>query len=169
VIQPARRSALTLAAVVASALCIPVALLLVVDLMRLHDDAVRRSARHAAIAAGRTAAEHLLAYDYRHIAADVARARSDTAGSFRGQYESASKPLEVEARRLKAIVSADVKSVAVASAGRDHAILLLFVDQASVKKVPGHAAPVSRLDENRVRMTLRRSHGRWLVTDLASL
>ena len=48
-------------------------------------------------------------------------------------------------------------------------MVLLFVDQASVRKTPGAKTPTTRIDQSRVRVTMTLVNGRWLVSDLAAL
>jgi Mce-associated membrane protein len=150
-------------------LCLLLAGVVALLAVRAHHDAAVRSDRGEALAASRIAARHLLSYDYRHIDADIARATADTTGSFRNDYAATARRLAVEARKVRAIVAADVKSAAVLEDGTDQVVVLLFVDQTSVKQLPGQARPVSRRDQNRVRMTLTSLDGHWRVSDLASL
>jgi hypothetical protein len=45
----------------------------------------------------------------------------------------------------------------------------VFVDQASVKQLPGQRTPTTRIDQSRVRMTMTKVDGRWKVSQLAAL
>jgi hypothetical protein len=164
-----RTAAATWIAVVAGALCIALAVAVALLAGRVHSDSAEQTTRRQAVHAARTITTRLLSYDYRHIRSDIAAARASTAGRFRREYVLSTTRLQSEARRLRAIVQAEVKAVSVMSAGRSQVVLLIFVDQTSVKQVPGQARPVSRLDQNRVQMTLSRIGGHWLVTELASL
>jgi Mce-associated membrane protein len=157
----------TLAPVIAAGLCIPCAVLLVIFLSRLHSRGATDDARGDAAGAARTAAIELLAYDYRHIAADVDQAQKLITKPFSKDYAKTTASLKTEAVRLKAIVQADVKDTAIEDATSKRVVVLLFVDQASVKQLPGQTKPVSRVDEQRVRMTMVHMNGRWLVSELA--
>ena len=126
-------------------------------------------ARTAAVAAARTAARDLLSYDYRTMDRDIARAKSETTGLFAGQYASASDRLAQQAKQARAIVQASPSAPGVVSASRDQVVVLLFVDQASVKQTPGQRQPTTRIDQSRVRMTMTLVRGRWLVSQLAAL
>jgi Mce-associated membrane protein len=159
----------SLAPVVAAALCIPCVVLLVVFLMRLHSRSAADDARADAARSARTAAPELLAYDYRRINDDVAQAKKLVTKPFSSQYAQTAATLQSEAVRLKAIVQADVKTVAVEDATRSRVVVLLFVDQSSVKQLPGQSKPVTRVDEQRVRFTMVKSHGQWLVSEVAAL
>ena len=43
------------------------------------------------------------------------------------------------------------------------------VDQATVKQVPGEKTPTTRIDQSRVRVTMTKVDGKWLVSELAAL
>jgi Mce-associated membrane protein len=135
---------------------------------RRSDDAVER-ARVQAVSAARAAAGDILGYDYRSVEASIARARASTTGAFRTEYDETAKTLLPQSKQLKAIVQATVGSSAVMSATKDRVVVLLFVDQATVKQVPGEKTPTTRIDQSRVRVTMTRVGGRWLVSELAAL
>ncbi len=137
----------------------------------LHDRSAEASdsSRTAAVAAARTAAQDVLSYDYRSLDKDIAQARAETTGMFRTQYDDTAKQLLSQAAAVKAIVQASVGTAGVVSAGSDHVVVLLFIDQASVKQLAGSATPTTRIDQSRVRMTMTRVHGRWLVSALSAL
>jgi hypothetical protein len=159
----------SLAVVVAAALCIPCVVLLTLFLLRSHSRSAVDDARGAAVRSARTAAMELLAYDYRHIADDIAAAKKLNTKPYSGEYDQATTTLQSQAVQLKAIVQADVRTTAVEDAKRNRVVVLLFVDQTSVKNLPGQSKPVTRVDEQRVRMTMVRTHGHWLVSEVAAL
>jgi Mce-associated membrane protein len=168
--EPTRRRRLwSFAPVVAAALCIPCLVLIALFSWRLHTRANDDEARKQAAKAARTAAETLLAYDYRHIADDVANAQKLLTTPFSAQYAETTEGLKTDAVKLKAIVQANVKSVAVEDARHNRVVVLLFVDQPSVKQLPGQTKPTGRVDEQRVRMTMVRVKGHWRVSEVASL
>lgn len=137
-------------------------------LERRNDQAVER-ARLQAVSAARAAAGDILGYDYRSVEASIARARASTTGAFRKEYDDTAKTLLPQSKQLKAIVQATVGSSAVMSATKNRVVVLLFVDQATVKQVPGEKTPTTRIDQSRVRVTMTRVGGRWLVSELAAL
>jgi Mce-associated membrane protein len=155
--------------VVAAALCIPCAVLLVGFLLRLQSRDAVDSSRADAVRSARTAAAELLSYDYRHINDDVTQAKALVTKPFDGEYAETAKTLQSEAVKLKAIVQANVRTVAVEDATHGRVVVLLFVDQSSVKQLPGQTQPVTRVDEQRVRFTMVKTHGHWLVSEVAAL
>jgi Mce-associated membrane protein len=151
------------------ALCLIAATALVVLLLERRDDRASERARTQAVSAARAAAGDILGYDYRSIDASIQRARASTTGAFRKEYDETAKKLLPESKQVKAIVQATVGSSAVMSASSDRVVVLLFVDQATVKQVPGEKTPTTRIDQSRVRVTMTKVDGKWLVSELAAL
>lgn len=130
--------------------------------------------RGEALAAARKAAPGVLSYDYRHLDRDFARARTHLTGSFRTEYgRTTTKVVGPTARKYHGVVKATVAApsggglpaVSVVSAGPDKAVVLLFVNQVTTStQVTG-----SRVDLNRVRMTLTRTSEGWKVSAVDAL
>ena len=163
------RRLLTVVAVVCAVLCGPAAAAAVVLATRGPAPDSTAHARHDALHAATTAAHDLLSYDYRSLDTDIARAKGETTGAFAQQYAETAGKLLDQAKQLKAIVQASVGSPAVVSARGDTVVVLVFVDQASVKQLPGQAKPTTRIDQSRVQLTMTKVGGRWLVSALSAL
>lgn len=134
-----------------------------------HAGAVER-ARAQAVSAARQAARDILSYDYRSLQSDIAKAKSETTGLFAKQYAGSADTLLAQATQLRAIVQATPASPpAIVSATADEVVVLVFVDQASVKQPAGQRTPATRIDQSRVRMTMTKVGGRWKVSQLAAL
>jgi len=119
----------------------------------------------AAVPVARSYAKEILSYDYRHIDADIARAKKDATGSFRADYGDTSKLVRPLSLQYHVIVVATVKAASVVSAGPDKVVLLLFVDQKTTStRIAG-----PKIDQSRVRMILVRSGGKWLVAKVDAL
>jgi Mce-associated membrane protein len=155
--------------VVLLVLCLLAAAALTVLQLEQRDRAANERARAQAVSAARAAAGDILGYDYRSIEQSIRRARAETTGGFRKQYDETAKTLLPQSKQVKAIVQATVGSSAVMSADRDRVVVLLFVDQATVKQVPGEKTPTTRIDQSRVRMTMSRIGSAWLVSELSAL
>lgn len=123
----------------------------------------------SALSAARSSVHTILSYDYRTIKTDIANAKADSTGVFASQYASTAQELLSEASQVKAIVQATVGSAGVVSQSGDNVVVLLFVDQATVRQTPGKTTPTTRIDQSRVRVTMTRVDGRWLVSALAAL
>src|SRR3954470_14638811 len=99
-----RRSFRALISVVAAALCVPLAVGVVLLARKASGASERDSARHGALAAAERVARDLLSYDYRTIDRDLTRARAETTGTFARQYAATITPLRAQALASHAIV-----------------------------------------------------------------
>jgi Mce-associated membrane protein len=122
--------------------------------------------RRGAQAAADPAARDILSYDHRHLEQDFAKGRTHLTGQFAKDYDqTTSKGVAELAKTYKAVVRAEVMSSSVVSATRDRVVLLMFVNQVTTStRVEG-----PKLDQNRVRLTLEKVDGRWLVSELDAL
>lgn len=141
---------------------------------RYQDGRRTAQARTQAVAAARKAAPVVLSYDYRHLDRDFARARGYLTGAFRKQYQKTTATVVAQtAAKYHGVVKATLgapsggvaTTVSVVSASPDKVVVLLFVNQVTTStQVSG-----SRLDLNRVRMTLTRTSGGWKVSAVDAL
>ncbi|MFF4359155.1 hypothetical protein [Streptomyces sp. NPDC001604] len=124
------------------------------------------SARSQALAAAKKAAPVVLSYDYRHLDRDFARARTLLTGHFKDQYGKTTKTVVgPTAQKYHGVVKATVPAASVASASPGKVTVLLFVNQVTQStQVSG-----SRLDLNRVRMTMSRTSEGWKVSAVDAL
>lgn len=133
---------------------------------QVHTDGQVAQARRDALAAARAHAEEILAYDYRTLDRDFAQAKADTTGKFRESYEDTTKSLVApKARQHKVVVKATVSAASVVRATPDEVVTLLFVNQATTSDL----VKGTKVDMNRVRMTLEKVDGRWLVSKVDAL
>ncbi|MGX1673013.1 hypothetical protein [Streptomyces sp. NPDC055400] len=140
---------------------------------RYHETSRADQARGQALTAARQAAPVVLSYDYRHLDRDFAAARTRLTGHFRDEYgKTTTTVVGPTARNYHGVVKATVAQPAggtpaasVVSATPDRAVILLFVNQVTKStQVQG-----SRVDQNRVRMTLTRTGGGWKVSGVDAL
>ncbi|MFF7166539.1 hypothetical protein ACFZBP_35070 [Streptomyces sp. NPDC008086] len=132
------------------------------------------TARSEALAAAQKAAPVVLSYDYRHLDRDFAKARAHLTGGFREEYGKTTKTVVgPTATRYHGVVKAAIAAPAsggtpaasVVSASPDKVVVLLFVNQVTEStQVSG-----SRLDLNRVRMTMTRTDEGWKVSAVDAL
>lgn len=130
-------------------------------------------ARGQALAAARQSAPVVLSYDYRHLDRDFATARNRLTGHFRDEYrKTTTTVVGPTARKYHGVVKATVAqptggtpAASVISASPDRAVILLFVNQVTTStQVSG-----SRVDLNRVRMTLTLTADGWKVSAVDAL
>jgi Mce-associated membrane protein len=123
-------------------------------------------ARGEALAAARKAAPIVLSYDYKHLDRDFARARGHLTGKFRDEYRKTTATVVAPtAEKYHGVVKATVAMASVVSAAPDRVTVLLFVNQVTQStQVSG-----SRVDLNRVRMTMTRTSEGWKVSAVDAL
>ncbi|WP_458247042.1 hypothetical protein [Streptomyces sp. MAI_2237] len=124
------------------------------------------SARAQALTTARKAAPVVLSYDYRHLDRDFTRARDRLTGHFRDEYgKTTASVVGPTAKKYHGVVKASVTAASVVSAAPDRVTVLLFVNQVTQStQVSG-----SRLDLNRVRMTMSRTSDGWKVNAVDAL
>ena len=132
--------------------------------VREHDRT--ESARRSGLEASRDAARLLFSYDYRTLDKDFSTGKALTTGEFRTQYEKTTTKVVADvAKQYKAVVKANVVGAGVVRATPDTVVTVVYVNQVTTStRVTGE-----KVDLSRVRMTLRRSGGRWLVTSVNAL
>jgi Mce-associated membrane protein len=140
---------------------------------RYREDGRAEQARVQALTAARLAAPVVLSYDYRHLDRDFAAARARLTGHFSDAYrKTTTTVVGPTARKYHGVVKATVAqptggspAASVVSSSADRAVILLFVNQVTTStQVSG-----SRVDLNRVRMTLTRTADGWKVSAVDAL
>ena len=123
-------------------------------------------ARTEATAAAEATVVDLLSYDYRHLDRDFARARAGLTGGFVDDYAKTTRTVvRPTATEVKAVVKADVAASSVVRAGQNRVVVLLFVNQTTTST----RLDAPKVDLNRVRLTMDRVDGRWLVSKVVAL
>ena len=125
------------------------------------------SSRHAdevagtdALRAARESIPAILSYQPATVAGLPAAARDRLTGRFLDEYtQHITTQVVPEAKRAGITASAKIPAAAVVSAGRDHVVLLAYVDQSTQV---GTAAPTQ--DKASVRVTMDNIGGRWLIS-----
>jgi Mce-associated membrane protein len=111
-------------------------------------------------AAARTAAETLFSYDYRTIDDNITAGKKVVTGPLAADYDATSKIVKPTAADTRAIVKATVSDAAVVSATSDRVVVLVYLNQATQNKnVQG-----TRMDMNRVRLTMVQAGGDWKIS-----
>lgn len=111
-------------------------------------------------------AEHILSYDYRTLDTNFQQALALTTGGFRTQYQQTTGQLvRPQAMKQKVIVQASTRDAGLISASDNNAVVLVFVDRITTKA--GQQKPT--FNQDRVRMTMTKVNGKWLVSKLDAL
>ncbi|WP_328501053.1 hypothetical protein OG828_11505 [Streptomyces sp. NBC_00457] len=119
-----------------------------------------------ALEAARKAAPVVLSYDHRRLDRDFAAAGDRLTGTFRDEYRKTTRTVVgPTAKKYDGVVKATVATASVVSASPDQVMTLLFVNQVTEStQVSG-----SRVDLNRVRMTMTRTSEGWKVSAVDAL
>lgn len=124
----------------------------------------------AALTAARSYAADMLAYDHRHIEADLARARGHATARLDGYYRQLAATLIPQAKREQAVQQVTVAGAAVESATAERVRVLMLINRTTSKLPPGHRSRKSEVSQGRVRFVMvKRGDGAWLVDELSTL
>ncbi|HEX3813769.1 MAG TPA: hypothetical protein VHX59_13110 [Mycobacteriales bacterium] len=111
-------------------------------------------------------ASQVLSFDYRHLDTNAAAARPLLSGSYRKDYDQSMTSHAAAWKKYHYVVKSSIASAGVSQASGSQVVVVAFVDQsvsAGTTKI-GTAKDLIRL-----RLTLQRQHGSWLLIKLGSL
>lgn len=114
--------------------------------------------RRSALEAARERTLALTSYDYRQLAGDFGAVLATATGSFKSDYETTSRQLGPTFLAAQAMAAGNVVAAGLESGDGVRAVAVVAVDQVIRTK----GAP-PRTERNRLRMTLVRPAGVWLV------
>ncbi|SFB28961.1 Mce-associated membrane protein [Amycolatopsis marina] len=123
------------------------------------------TARAEALGAATEFATNLSSYDFNDLEGNFSGVTENATGRFAEQYSQVGANLTELIKQHKAVSEGTVLAAGAVEAEDDHAVVLLFVDQT----ITNTNSPQPRVDRNRMRMTLVRQDGRWLVDDVKLL
>jgi Mce-associated membrane protein len=125
------------------------------------------STAHEAQAAAVREVTATLTYNYKTLHADFTKAEAGLTPKFRTTYEqTTADSVTPLATKYHAISSADVAASGVSAVTANSATVLLFVDQ-TVQNT--QLAAKERLDRSRIKATMVKLDGKWLIDDLLPL
>jgi Mce-associated membrane protein len=142
--------------------CAALGLAVAAGFLNWMDGSARQSAlaRVASVRAASDSAAALLSYRHDTVDNDVATARERLTGNFKDAYTSLTHDVVIPGAKQKQVsVTATVPAAASMSASENHAVVLVFVDQALTM---GNQAPSNTASS--VRVTLDKIDGRWLIS-----
>lgn len=128
--------------------------------LQVRSDNREASDRGEAVAAAESVAVSLTSYDHTRLEADFAAATGNLTEAFRADYTVATQVFRQLITQLHAKATASVLNAGLVSYGDGRAEVLVFVDQT----VTNDSLKAPRLDRSRMRLTLEKQHGRWLVS-----
>lgn len=121
-------------------------------------------ARQQASAVASQSVVKLLSYNYTTIDHQVADTQGLLTGSFKDSYAALVRNTIADAAKAQQVaIQTQVVSDSVVSSSPDQVVLLMYVNQQS----EAAAKPNPDLSGSRLRLTLLRESGKWLVSELA--
>lgn len=156
------RRNLVIAVVVEAALIAGLVAWVLVQYLDLSDQHQVNSLRKSATAAAQEYALDFSTYDYQHLDQDFQTVTSHLAPSFRDSYTKTVASLKAIVVQYKGSATATIQGVGVTSVNSKKAVVLVFLDQ----KVTNTNLKAPRIDTNRLQITLERTGGTWLMSDL---
>jgi hypothetical protein len=112
------------------------------------------------------AAEKLFSFDYRTLDTDFAAQRAVATGPFRDEVSRVTSPAVAPlARKEHVSVTVQVSDAAIERQTPATATVLVFLNQ----DVKNDLVTTTRVDRNRVELTMTKVDGRWLVSGIRAL
>ena len=133
---------------------------------RLYQDRVRAANSSDVLKIVPRYASQVLSFDYRQLDANLAAARPLLSGPYRKDYQQSMSDHAAAWKKYHYVVKSSIASAGVSKASGSQVVVVAFVDQsvsAGTTKI-GTAQDLIRL-----RMTIQRQDGKWLLTRLDSL
>jgi len=123
-------------------------------------------ARSQAVRSAKTLVPTVLSYDYRHLDADLAKAKASTTGRFATEYAGVvDGSLRQVAAKDEVVSKASVTGSSLVTATEDRAVVLLFVTQSTTRA----GAKVPTISTSRVQASLALRDGDWLVAGITTV
>jgi hypothetical protein len=119
-------------------------------------------ARDAGIQQAATLTKQVLSYDWKTLDKDIAASEKVLAPSFRSEYAKTMQSVHAQTIKNQVSLQATVVSTSTVTATKDEVVALVFVNQTT--KATG--TKNTRLDQNRVLVTLTRHGGEWRVSKM---
>lgn len=138
---------------------------LIVTQVQLGDRDSLNGDRTSAIAAARIFAADVSTYDYRHLQRDFGKVENESTSSFRHTFVSSSKGLSTLLGQYHAVAKATVLDAGLVSITPSTAVVILFVNQS----ISNTAQKGPSTTDSRIKVSMVRSGGRWLLNDLKVL
>ncbi|WP_433713219.1 h domain protein [Nocardia sp. CA-084685] len=125
------------------------------------NDRKSEQARTQAVPAAQRTVEAMFTYNFKTVDAELPKAADNLGGSFRDDYLKLIKEAIAPGAKEKELnVQATTQATGVVSAEPAHAVVLLYLNQVST----GKDSPQANISTSRVRVSLDKNDGRWLVS-----
>lgn len=145
---------------VAGALVIAAVIVMAVNGFRYWNDKQVENARAEAMTAADRTVSAMFTYDFASVDKELPKAADNLSPDFREDYlKLITQAIAPGAKDKQLTVKATTQASGVVEAGRDHVVVLLFLNQVTTSK----DTPQGTTTGSRVRVALDKSDDRWLV------
>ncbi|MFI5780154.1 h domain protein [Nocardia sp. NPDC051570] len=133
---------------------------------RYWSDRQTEQARTDSAAAARHTMEAMFSYDFRSVDTELPKVVDNLDGGFRDIYAKIIHDEIIPGAKQKQLtVQATAQAAGVISAQRDHAVILVFLNQVTTSK----DAPKGTVTSSRVRVNMDKAGGRWLAAQVTPI
>lgn len=120
-------------------------------------------AREESMVVARRAAEGMFGYSFQSVDAQMAKVVDDMTPDFQKDWEMVVREnIAPSAKSKELIVTATIQATGVMSTTADHSEVMVFLNQKSVGKDPATGTYI----QSRIKVTLDKQDGRWLVANV---
>ncbi|MGV9819291.1 h domain protein [Nocardia xishanensis] len=155
-----------IAAGAAGAVALAAVIVLVINGFGYWSDRQEERARQDAVTAADRAVSAMFSYDYGSVDTELPKAADNLSADFREDYlKLISQAIAPGAKEKQLTVKATTQASGVVSADRDHAVVLLYLNQVTTSK----ESPQGTTTGSRVRVTLDKTDDRWLVDSVTPI
>jgi Mce-associated membrane protein len=135
---------------------------LIVTRVQLNNQDSLNGERNSAITAAKTYADDVATYNYKTLSVNFGRVEDESTPQFRKSFEKSSAALAKVLTQYKATATAVAIDAGVSSISSSQAVVLVFINQT----VNNTAQKSASTDDSRVKVTLQRTGGKWLLAHL---
>ncbi|MEU2255816.1 h domain protein [Nocardia xishanensis] len=155
-----------IAAGAAGAVALAAVIVLAINGFGYWSDRQEERARQDAVTAADRAVSAMFSYDYGSVDTELPKAADNLSADFREDYlKLISQAIAPGAKEKQLTVKATTQASGVVSADRDHAVVLLYLNQVTTSK----ESPQGTTTGSRVRVALDKTDDRWLVDSVTPI
>ncbi|MCM6772922.1 h domain protein [Nocardia sp. CDC159] len=129
-------------------------------------DTQAEQARTDSVAAARRTVEGMFTYDFHSVDTELPKIANNLAPGFRDDYlKLINQAIVPGAKEKQLTVQATAQAAGIVSAQRSHAVVLVYLNQVTTSK----DSPQGTVTPSRVRVSLDRRDGQWLVAQVTPI
>lgn len=141
--------------------------------VKLYDGRVRNNNRADVLRIVPQYASQVLSFDYRHLPDNAAAAKPLLSGAYRTEYAQSMSKNAAQWKKYHYVVKSKVASAGVSQVSGSQVVVVAFIDQTVTATSPSTAKKKAKsgsaTEPIRLRLTVQRDHGHWLLSKLDAL